>query len=579
MKTEWNLTHLYKKEEDWYSEKEQVQKRIEELASPKLENIFTYIDTLKGLLEQVERLYCYGQRKLDLDAKDKEALWQRTEALNLYNILQGLQNENSQVIMQNREWIVEAIQKAPYQKYTFYITEILRKEEHTLDSHQLELSNTLSLLNLNMKRMYQNVIKKEMQYQNYQDKNGETICVDASGYARLSKNKDRMVRKEAFMLYAEGLKSRNQTMAILLDMKLDFHQKMATLAGYQNPLEATLGEDNLPPAMISHLCETVNQHLFIAQTYYDLRKQYLQLEELHLYDTTVALHPNPSLHKNIEEAIDCIKESLSLLGKDYIEKIEEAMREGYADVYEKENKRTDSFSAISYVGVPYFSLNFKGNTTSICTLAHELGHTIHTMYAKSQPFLYYEYSLFLAEITSKVNEILVLDYLYEQSPTKEDRLAILDAQIQSFMNSLIGQVKLTEFENALYTEKSTKKVLSADEINQIYLEITKKYHPGLAIDATIQYNWESVRHLYLYEPYYFWKYAEGLALASAIVQKLKENENYAEKYIAFLKVGGSMSPMDALQILEMHLEESDYIEKAFQMVEQKVLLYKKELES
>ncbi|MDD3340896.1 MAG: M3 family metallopeptidase [Bacilli bacterium] len=578
MKTEWDFTHLYKNEDEWYKEKEMVEKRLLEIETLD-RNIFNQIDFLMQISEQIERLYCYGQRKLDLDAKDEEAGKQKKEALSLFHTFTLASNTLETDIIKNKDTLLETIQKKEYQKYTFYIQNIIKQQMHAIKEEDLKIWNQFKKDQIDIPKTYRAILREELVDGTILDENGEEITVNPLVYETLSKSKNRDVRRNSFIAYYESLKTVGPLLAPLLDKKLEEELFLTSLKNFSSPLEASLYEEGLSSTIIEKLISKVQNNHSILEDYYETKKQYLKVDRLYLYDKNVSIVEKETEPYTLEQAISLIKKSLRILGESYNQKIDIALQGGYADLNERENKRTDSFSAMSYVGVPYFSMIYNGSIQSVRTLAHELGHTIHTMHTKKNPFMYYQYSILLAEITSKVNEILVYESLYEQSHDKEEKIKILEEMIQTFANTLIGQIQFTEFENALYKEKENKKTIKEEKINQLYLEIVQKYNKNIEIDPLIQYNWERIGHFFYYNAYYVWKYAMGFAVAVAVVYQLKNDVTFKTKYIKFLEAGGSMSPLDALKIIDIDLKEGNYMEDAFTFIKEKIENLKKEIES
>ena len=389
-------------------------------------------------------------------------------------------------------------------------------------------------------------------------------------YQELMLSKKVEIRKEAYTVYNEAYQKIQNTLAVLLNKKYEIEFKQAQAQKFSSILLQKMFFDELPENTIENLMKITNQNLWIFRKFSELKKQVLSLSELHMYDTSLPLGTVSKMKIELPQAVEYAKESLNILGDDYIKRIDEAFKEGWIDVYPKKNKRKMTFSCISYCGVPYASLNYHDNLISARNLVHELGHSIHTSYAKEQGYPYFEYSLFIAEVVAKVNEILFNEYMLTQNLPKEEKVYLLTDIVSSLGNSLFNQMLLTEFEDAIIKEKEKNQTLTSDTINQIYLEIFNKYNQkSVILDDMVKYSWTKIPHLFMNRSYYLYQYTIGTALAINIAHKLK-NENLQQKYVEFLKIGNTKSIIESLKILNINLENEEYIKSAYNYINEQI---------
>lgn len=568
METKWNLNHLFESKEEWEQVVEElkldIQKLEKDINEITVEKVFDLIDSKYQVYEKVERTYNYAKRMLDLDNTNLEAKEMLDVVLKIYNKYLVIENRLNNYIYENREKI--NFQKT---KYQFHIEEIIRKKMHEMNEEELKTFNRVKKAYENISTIYNDIRNLEIKYEKIPDENGKMIKVNATNLNKLLQSKNRNIREQSYKVYYGAFKSHNNTLAHLLEMKLDEQILKAEFKHFDSVLDASLFDEELNKNILEKLIKVISENSDVKEEFIEFYKNKLHLDKIYAYDMQIPIFSEIFKKYSLEESIDNIKKSLSIFGDEYLGYIDKAFSEGYGDLYSKENKRKGSFSAIAYAGVPYFSINFDQSYQSMRTLSHELGHTIHTMFSKKQGIMYYEYGTLESEIVSKVNELLLDDYMYNNSRDENEKNNILLLQIKALFNSLFNQVMLTEFEYNLYMEKENGR-LSADKINQIYLDLYKKYNKGLETLECIQYNWESIVHFFIYDSYYVWKYALALSVATHIVSNLKKDKTYALKYIKFLSLGGSKSVKESLKTLDIDLEDSKYIYDSVNMLKEKV---------
>lgn len=577
MKTEWDYTHLYASMKEWKIDKEKVVNKLETLRN----NVSKCCDSKEDFLfvlkmkfeieEMIERLYCYGKRHVDQDSSNSSMTKVYQDAWQLYLQLLNLQTILENKILEHGETIKNWFHNTDIAYYQTYIETILRKKQHIIkeeDTNALQGSIKQKKM---IQKLYRSLTEEDIQFGTFIDHEKKERKATAKVTNQFSKSKIAEERKDSFSAHMKGYQGINGTMSTLLDMKLESEIEIAKIKNYDTVLEMRLKEEMIPEDTANKLIETVNKNLSLVEKYNKLKKEILNLKEYHYYDRNLEIQDTVPKKYSLKEAINIIKQGVAILGEQAISYIDQAFQEGWVDVYEKEHKRKDSFTCISYVGVPYVSLNYHNRLIDVKTLAHELGHMIHTAYAKDhQPFEYFEYSLFLAEIASKVNELLVEDYLVENSNLKEEQLYLLDSSMKSMINSLFHQTMITEFEQLLIEEKMKNGTLSSKFINQTYLELVKKYNGNvMEEDDEVCYAWEQYPHFYTQDNFYVWQYATGVCIAGSIVHKLKTEEGFKEKYVKFLSAGKSLSIVDSLKLIDIDLKEGNYIENTIKVLEEK----------
>ena len=531
------------------------------------------MDTFKEVLEekiqideQIEKIYCYPKRFLDINNQDKEHQNMFNEALQIYEQIVKLSQFFEKFILENAKDVQTFMAENPY--YNRYLSLYLRKREFQVENE--ELFAFLQHEQITFQELYRSLSENDLSFGYVTDEEGKEVLLTRKLYQDLLLSQKEEIRKNAYTVYNEAYQKIQNTLAILLNKKYEIEFKQAQAQKFSSILSQKMFLDELPENTIENLIKVTNKNLEIYQRFSELRKQVLGLSELHMYDASLPLGTVSKMKINLEEAIRYAKEALNILGDDYVKRIDEAFQEGWIDVYPKENKRKMTFSCISYCGVPYASINYHDNLITARNLVHELGHSIHTSYAKEQGYPYFEYSLFIAEVVAKVNEILFNEYMLAQNLPKEEKIYLLTNIVSALGNSLFNQMLFTEFEDSVIKEKEKNQTLTADAINQIYLEIFTKYNQeSVIIDEMVKFSWTKIPHFFMNRSYYLYQYTIGTALAIEIVHKLK-NENLQQKYIKFLKIGNTKSIIESLKMLDIDLTNKEYIESAYQYLNSQI---------
>ena len=340
----------------------------------------------------------------------------------------------------------------------------------------------------------------------------------------------------------------------------------AKIRGYKDAREAALFGSNVDGKIYDNLIDTIHKNLYIMDDYYKLKKEVLGLDEIHIYDIYTDLIRESSKKYSFEEARDIVLEALSVLGEDYIRDLKKAFTERWIDVYPNDGKRGGAYSSGCYTSKPYVLLNFNGKFNDVSTLAHELGHSMHTYYSSlNNPYIYHNYRIFVAEVASQVNEIILARYLINHTDDRLEKLNILDSLMELFKGSIVRQTMFAEFEYKMHKVEENGEVLTSKFISDSYFELYKKYSGSEMIsDPEIRYEWEKIPHFYY--NFYVYQYATGLASACYIASNILSGDKEAlSKYLKFLTLGGSMHPVDELKVAGVDISDPEVIQKGMDM--------------
>ena len=419
-----------------------------------------------------------------------------------------------------------------------------------------------------------------MKFPDIVDEKGNSVEFTESNYSIFIRSKDRRVRKDAFNIlhntYGKYKNTLSETYASLVEVEV----ALSKIYNFESAIKMSLFDDNIDVSVYDNLVKTVNKNLKELYKYYDLRKKILNLDEQHLYDTYVSLVEDDNKNYTFSEAKDLVLKALSVLGDDYVEILNKAFDEKWIDVFNNVGKRSGAYSSGCYDTNPFILLNFEGKLDDVSTLSHELGHSVHSYL--SREFNSYQnasYKIFVAEVASTVNELLLNNYMLKNTSDKNEKLSILNKQLELFKSTIFRQTMFAEFERDMHALVEQNGVLTNEVLCDAYYKLVKKYFgDSVYIDEAIKYEWSRIPHFYY--NFYVYKYATGLSAAAFIAsQILSGNKEYIEKYKNFLKLGGSMYPIDELKQIDIDMTKKEVVESAIEMFKNTLEEFEKLIDS
>ena len=569
----WDLTPIYSSDEEWEKDTQLVKEEIK-----KIDNYRNFIDSAENLYdflcfdEKVERLlnklYYYAHLNYDADTLNDKCQMMNQKILDIMHNYSELTSFVTPTFLKiTFDDIKRYIEEKPELKeYEFTLEQIYRYKEHTLNEKEEKILSMLDKNLSNPSETIESLTDSDLTFGNIIDENGNEIELTESNYGKYIGSFDRDVRKKAFEeLYTTYSKFKT-TITTIYNGDMDANINLAKIRNYNSALEASLYSDNINVNVYNNLIDTVHKNLNVLYDYYDLKKDVLNLDELHLYDIYTPIIKVDKQDYSFEEAKDIVIKAIEPLGDNYKIIIKQAFSQKWIDVYNNKGKRTGAYSSGFYDTYPYILLNFEGKLRDVFTLAHELGHSVHTyLSCKNNPYNTSGYKIFVAEVASTVNELLLSKYLLKTSTSKEEKLNILNRLLELFKGTIYRQTMFAEFEKKMYELKESGNVLTSEVICNEYYKINQLYFgENVVIDDLIRYEWERIPHFYY--NFYVYKYATGLSAACYIVENiLNEKENAVENYLNFLKTGGSMYPLDELKIAGVDMSNPEVIESAINM--------------
>jgi len=578
----WDLTPIYPNDEAWYDELEVAKKEIK-----KVSTYTNLLDSASNLLEYIiydekterllYKLYYYAHLNSDADTTD-------TEYQKMVKMISDVMREYSELgsyitplFMKTDYSVIEKyLEEEPKLKeYEFNIQDMYRYQKHTLSEKEEKMLSVLSSSLGTSSDTYEALTDSDMTYGSIKDEEGTEVELTDSNYGKYISSKDRRVRKEAFDLMYKTYASFKNTITSTYNGDIDTNIAIAKIRNHNTAREASLFGDNVTTEIYDNLIDTVNKNLNVLYKYYDVKKDVLGLDELHLYDIYADLIEVETEEYEFEDAKDLVINALSILGNDYTSVLKKAFSERWIDVYNNKGKRSGAYSSGFYDTNPYILLNYEKKLKDVSTLAHELGHSMHTYYScKNNPYQYSSYNIFVAEVASTVNELLLSKYMLKHSTKKEEKLYILNRLMELFKGTIFRQTMFAEFERDMYAKRENKEALTNDTLCSAYYDLNKKYFgPNVVVDEDIKYEWERIPHFYY--GFYVYKYATGLSAACYIVEGiLSGRENALEDYLSFLKTGGSMYPVDELKVAGVDIKNSKVVESAIHMFDDTIEEFK-----
>lgn len=579
----WNVCDLYESDKEALEELNWLEEKIKAYA--KFENHI--LDSSASLLElldldtevgmRLERLYIYGHINNDADTLD----------INYQELFGKVKNVYVDY-MQKTSFIVPELLKSDYkviqkyikenknlQKYERLLKDIFRNKEHVLSG---EVENALSAfanLMSSPDEIMGTLTDSDFKFDNI-IVDGKEVELTESNFSVFLRDPDREVRKQAFTSLYKTYSNFKNTLATILKSEVEKRVASARIHNFKNSLESSLFANEIDSKVYHNLIDSVHKNLKPLYKYWDLKKKLLNLDEIHIYDTYADVVSDSNVKYTFEEAKDLVLNAVKPLGETYVKDITKSFTEHWIDSCNNEGKRGGAYCTTCYDVHPYVLLSYEGLLNDVSTLAHELGHAMHYYYAcKNQSYQDYNYSIFVAEVASQVNEILLCRYLLQNSKSKKEKLKIIDDLLQKFKSTIFRQTMFAEFELFIHEYTENGGVLTHENMSQKYLELNKLYFgKNVVVDDKIKYEWERIPHFYM--NYYVYQYATGFAAAVTLANKIYEGDTKTrDSYLEFLKLGCTKNPIDSLKVANVDMTNGEVLDNAIKFMNELILEYDK----
>lgn len=553
-KYKWDLSKIYQDPDLLEKDKQEILKLKDQLVAMRgsltanATNLLKAIDLYYAIMRILDKMVVYTNMKFHEDMDN-----------NASKVLVGKVDKLASEISADLSFFTPEVLKCDYQEITKFLSEnqelkkyqhmledLYREKKYVLDEKEEKLLSTLQEAFQVPSNVFDLLNDVDMTFEDIKDEEGNIISVTESNYSSLVKSSSRKVRHDAYYSLYNGYKKLKNTFSATLAGNVKVDSLIAKIRGYDSVLQMSLYGDNIDLSLYDHLLKAVNSSK-VMDKYLALRKEVLGLDELHMYDMYAPLVKEYNKKYTYEEAKEMVLEALKPLGEDYLTHLKELFDEGAIDVFPNKNKRSGAYSWGSYDTMPYVLLNFVGTFSDVSTIAHECGHAMHSYYSDhNQEYHNASYTIFLAEIASTVNEILLNHYALNKACKKEEKLFFLNNLLELYRTTFIRQAMFAEFEKEVYAKEQNGEILTEEVFTSCYKDLNDKYYKGVVDDDLIRY--EAFRIPHFYTSFYVYKYATGIAVSSKIATNILNNESNAlENYLTFLKSGSSDYSLNILK--------------------------------
>ena len=567
----WNVKDMYPTTEAWENELKIITGIVDKIASYEgnvtatAENLLIVLEHLASAGEKIEKAFNYAERLFDEDQTNTTHQAMSAKVYSLYAAMGSKTAFVDPEIIAATDETLEAFYKElpALELYRKQIAEIRRMKEHCLSAEMEKLLAMTAEMSQTPADTFSILNNADLVFPEIEDENGEKVRITHGRYGQFLQSADRRVRKDAFENLYQTYKQFLNTSASLYCGNVKQQVFHAKARKYASSLDCAVDANNVSSSVYHNLIDTVNKNLDKMHQYVSLRKKCLGVEELHMYDIYTPMIADVAKKISFEEAKETVLKALAPLGEDYVNKVKEGFENRWIDVYENQGKRSGAYSAGAYGCHPYVLLNYNGTLDDMFTLAHEMGHAMHSNYSNEvQPYIYAGYKIFVAEVASTCNEILLMEYLLKNTTDKKERAYLLNHYLDSFKGTVYRQTQFAEYEmltNKMYEDGES---LTADNLSSVYLELNKKYYGSDIIsDEQIAYEWARIPHFYY--NFYVYQYATSYCAAFSVAHKiLEEGAPAVERYKKFLSGGCSMAPVELLKIAGVNLETPAPIQDA-----------------
>ena len=584
VKDTWDLTKIYKNIDEFEKELNSIDKLVDDVVSFKgkimesSESLYNFYVAYEKMDRTLTKLFIYASLNRDADTTNSKYQALQMRVMKKNEDISALTSFiSSEMLSVDYDLVLSYIKEnKKLEEYAFDLEKMFRYKEHTLSEAEEAIITLATNAFGTGSDAFNYIDNTDINLGEIKDSEGNLVKLTNSNYIKYMNSKDRNVRIDAFThmyKYFEGLKN---TVSACLKGNIKENFFLSRVKKYSSPLEASLYSDNIDISVYRNLIEVVHDNMNLMYDYMALRKKVLQLDELHMYDIYMDLVRIDNDDIPFEKGKEIVFNALKPLGDTYINDLKKAFDERWIDIYPNKGKKSGAYSWGSYDTYPYLLLNYNNTTDSVVTMAHELGHSMHSYYSdKNQNYFTSQYSIFLAEIASTVNEVLLNDYMYKNAKDNKEKAFYLTEMLDKIRTTIYRQTMFAEFEMIMHDKEDKGIPLTEEEFSNTYYNLNKLYYgDNVVSDDLIRYEWARIPHFYT--SFYVYKYATGLSAALAIATDiLNEKEGARDKYLEFLSSGSSDYPLNILKKVGVDMTTKEPIEKALNVFKDKLEELKK----
>ena len=574
----WDLSTIFPTDEAFETELAQVSEELKNASNlaghllDSADSLLTTTEVQLDLMRRIEKLYSYAHMKNDQDTRVAKYQEYQAKGMTIYSEFGQTFAFYEPEFMEITEDQYQAFlaEKPALQAYQHHFDKLLQKKAHILTQREEELLAGAGEIFGAAGETFAILDNADIVFPMVHNENGEEVQLTHGNYISLVESKNREVRKEAYEALYSVYEQYQHTYAKTLQTNVKVQNYNAKVRKFSSAREATLSADFIPESVYDSLVSAVNKHLPLLQRYIALRAKILGISDLKMYDMYTPLSET-DYKFTYEEALAKSEEVLAIMGEDYLSRVKTAFSERWIDVHENQGKRSGAYSGGSYDTNAFMLLNWQDTLDNLFTLVHETGHSMHSSYTReTQPYVYGDYSIFLAEIASTTNENILTEKLLEEVEDDATRFAILNHFLDGFRGTVFRQTQFAEFEHAIHKADQEGQVLTSEFLNELYADLNEKYY-GLKKEDNpqIQYEWARIPHFYY--NYYVFQYSTGFAAASALAEKIVHgSQEDKDKYLDYLKAGNSDYPLNVIKKAGVDMEKEDYLNAAFAVFERRL---------
>lgn len=570
----WDLRQVFESTEEFENTYKELQLKIKDFSKyegimgDNATNFYNTINTYYEISRELDKLYVYTSMNFDTDTSNNKSQSLKLRVSNLYDEWSKVSFFVTPTILKKDYKDIEVFYKEEPKllDYEIILKREFRYKDHILSDTEEKLLSSITKAMGNDYQTYSLLKDSDITFDNIKDEEDNDVELTSSNYSIYIESKNREVRKNAFKTLYKTYKQFSNTFASTISGAIKENVTISKLRKYNSAREYYLYHDELDTTIYDNLIDTVSNNMNVLYKYYNLKKELLELDELHLYDIYTPIVKDFDKKYDINEAKDLVLKSVSILGEDYVSILKQGYDNKWVDIYPNKAKRGGAYSGGCYDTEPYMLLNYQEKYNDVSTLAHESGHSMHSYYARhNNPYQYGDYAIFVAEVASTVNELLLSKYMLKNSTDNKEKMFILNNLMDLFKGTIYRQTMFAEFEKEIYEDVENDIPLTADHLNNKYYELNKKYFGSdVVVDEEVKYEWTRIPHFYY--NFYVYKYATGLSAACHIVNNILDNKpNAIEDYKKFLSCGTTLNPIDSLKLANVDLTKKEVIESAIKM--------------
>ena len=577
-KDTWDLSTIFETDQKWEEELALLTEETKQAASleghllDSAESLLNITERYLDLSRRLEKLYVYAHMKNDQDTRVAKYQEYYAKAMTLYSQLDQVFSfyEPEFMAITEEQYQNFLAEEPKLQPYKHFFDKLLQNKDHVLSQREEELLAGAGEIFGAASETFAILDNADIVFPFVKDEDGNEVQLSHGVYMRLVESKNREVRRGAYEALYATYEQYQHTYAKTLQTNVKVQNYRAKVRNYKSAREAALAANFVPESVYDNLVSAVRKHLPLLHRYLALRSKILGIPELKMYDVYTPLS-SVEYSFTYEEALKKAEEALAVLGEDYLSRVKRAFSERWIDVYENQGKRSGAYSGGSYNTNAFMLLNWQDNLDNLFTLVHETGHSMHSSYTReTQPYVYGDYSIFLAEIASTTNENILTEKLLQEVQDDATRFAILNNFLDGFRGTVFRQTQFAEFEHAIHQADQNGEVLTSEFLNNLYADLNQEYY-GLSKEDNpqIQYEWARIPHFYY--NYYVYQYSTGFAAASALAEKIVHgSQDDRDRYIDYLKAGKSDYPLNIMRKAGVDMEKEDYLNDAFAVFERRL---------